>query len=1285
MSQRDQPVRNKRESKSDAPSSGAKMLNRQRRESQEDGSSSSQSGIYAGDTLHYALLPRQTVLAHVAANRGGSSHCTHTDYTLLQAPRHADGAQHVNLGFLKARPEDPELTRRERAAALRRERAKAMAKFDSKIAECDDITGAAWAERESPTPTGGGGAAARAARLKHLSDTGTKPDPRSPLDTWQSRKEKADAEHKLQHDHGCARAERREAAEHESRRAQRAEKAAAAYRKDLARLKRAEKLEQMQFTEWSDVARRQHEAGDRHEMEAETVRLRQHDAEDEARARRKAADDAAEADDLMQLAERSEAARRRGVEDDRRRKEIETVRLHHQGAEDAATARRKAADDAAKADELRRSSAELLKAERLIADEADRVDSERRLQAELDVAHRDVLSRWEGTPAKRTHQLLDDPFEAHDRDLKHVTHAGQESPTMTQPPPGRCDERVGYSTSLAYEREQRQLGSAIDEGQAQFGSEAAMEELRGGLDDIRAAQAPTPTPTAPATPPVVPGSAAAGGGRPRSLAGGFPAHGDLDRDSPSRSARCAGGEGPAAAAASPTTPPPPTPQDLGPDDIVLPAGGVDCVYRMVGRDFVYVRPAEVSGPHASLYTRPAPRDVGGSTRAAMQTRGATAEPGTVNAQMNELSPAEQMAITMAKTLALNQMQHNDSYSASVARDLLACEKSQWVMPSEGHLRMLLLRNAGGQWTLKTELESTGQEYAVITVASRAEHMDTVAAAIGDSASQGNIFRTPIHLTQDIIAAAELASFGVEGLTPDMFNTVTDQSLHGNGLRIASPGAPWKVKQPSKKHTSKACFLKGLRLLSDYVSVRMCAGLGAALRKFCEELSNVTDRYDHLPLQDLRDLVEFVLGELNKGITAGVKRVKASVEKANTAANVLSAGLVSAQDFSEACTTLGPGVLPVHGSAESVVGDLVGETIYMFPLCCDQMNLRKDQYQHHDFDGLYACSRFMCAYFQKEKARSDAYTLRMSSNEASRAAEAQTRHGSGAPPLGAQPAAASASPGRITVGPGAPAPGQRVGRPSKQYQRVILTRVKGFDADAAKAAFASFPGSENGIKACVAEQCHDGCQFGSMCRFRHGGHTAVLATKAEFKKLGAATAAICAANGGHLSGPRIPSGEREAASARAWVAHSSSTRSGGSSAATPLSCNPVPVEIAAVVAKFPHPLQSPLQDLITNDPSKNPLAPLDEPLNPAKWRFDPATLREYEVIGSAEKFREEYQFSLLVIPQIERAFRAFGVWRPAEASGSTRALEHESTRDFRVIPWLASHVEFHSRGARPVDS
>ena len=126
------------------------------------------------------------------------------------------------------------------------------------------------------------------------------------------------------------------------------------------------------------------------------------------------------------------------------------------------------------------------------------------------------------------------------------------------------------------------------------------------------------------------------------------------------------------------------------------------------------------------------------------------------------------------------------------------------------------------------------------------------------------------------------------------------------------------------------------------------------------------------------------------------------------------------------------------------------------------------------------------------------------------------------------------------------------------------------------------------------------------------------SKAAFKKLGGATAVICAATGGHKSGSRILGDEREAASARAWASFNASTRSGAASTMTPLTANPVPVEIAAAMRRFPHPLQRPLEDLIANDPALDPLQPLDEPLNPATERFDPSTVRDYEVIGGVPR-------------------------------------------------------------------
>ena len=121
------------------------------------------------------------------------------------------------------------------------------------------------------------------------------------------------------------------------------------------------------------------------------------------------------------------------------------------------------------------------------------------------------------------------------------------------------------------------------------------------------------------------------------------------------------------------------------------------------------------------------------------------------------------------------------------------------------------------------------EYVSITATSRSEHMDLVAAAIGDLAGQGELFRTPIALSPQIVAAGELCKFGPEGLTPDMFMSVTTQALHGNGLQMASPGSPWQMQQPlpALRHQSIPEYLKGMRLMSDYVSVRICPGLPGA--------------------------------------------------------------------------------------------------------------------------------------------------------------------------------------------------------------------------------------------------------------------------------------------------------------------------------------------------------------------------------------------------------------------------------------------------------------------------
>ena len=52
----------------------------------------------------------------------------------------------------------------------------------------------------------------------------------------------------------------------------------------------------------------------------------------------------------------------------------------------------------------------------------------------------------------------------------------------------------------------------------------------------------------------------------------------------------------------------------------------------------------------------------------MQTRGTAAEPGTVNAQLNELSAAEQMAVTMKQQFALTRQKANESYDMSVSKD-----------------------------------------------------------------------------------------------------------------------------------------------------------------------------------------------------------------------------------------------------------------------------------------------------------------------------------------------------------------------------------------------------------------------------------------------------------------------------------------------------------------------------------------------------------------------------------------------------------------------------------------
>ena len=192
------------------------------------------------------------------------------------------------------------------------------------------------------------------------------------------------------------------------------------------------------------------------------------------------------------------------------------------------------------------------------------------------------------------------------------------------------------------------------------------------------------------------------------------------------------------------------------------------------------------------------------------------------------------------------------------------------------------------------------------------------------------------------------------------------------------------------------------------------------------------------------------------------------------------------------------------------------------------------------------------------------------------------------------------------------------------------------------------------------------------------------TKQELKALGPAAEALCAANGGHRSGPRIPLQRQDAESARAWAKLNPSTRSGASAVMTPLTANPVPGPIAKVVAAHPHPLQHDLEQLIANDRNLDPFVPLDEPLNPSTVRFDPDAVLEYEVVGPAKEFGEHYRCVEMADLKARSLFHDLKVWEPDVRWGSARAGEHVDCRDTRMLPWLVAHVELHSRERRPAD-
>ena len=66
-----------------------------------------------------------------------------------------------------------------------------------------------------------------------------------------------------------------------------------------------------------------------------------------------------------------------------------------------------------------------------------------------------------------------------------------------------------------------------------------------------------------------------------------------------------------------------------------------------------------------------------------------------------------------------------------------------------------------------------------------------------------------------------------------------------------------------------------------------------------------------------------------------------------------------------------------------------------------MGLNRLQYQHFDCDAIYPCARFMCTFFQKERAQLNAINLdlltaKRKQTESDKNAKELTRHGNGAP-------------------------------------------------------------------------------------------------------------------------------------------------------------------------------------------------------------------------------------------------------------------------------------------------